>query len=279
MGIAPALIAIVFRLTIPESPRYTLDVAYDDHRALEDTQMYYGSRESVISRMSGDPVDEELEDSGEHDLFLPNDDMESIEDPQRRVSSVMNGTPIPRQRQANQFSKEDLLQYFIVEGNWRYLAGTSLCWFILDFAFYGLGINNPQVIARIWDDREISVANATEAPEWNSSLSPNAKIYDVLINDAWRSIITISTGALLGSIVLVKAINYIPRRSMLGWSFVALAILLGVTGGSFFKAFQTDLHALTITLYVLCQLLFNLGKPILFSYQQRPHNPPIETRL
>src|SRR5579859_7062363 len=41
MGAIPALIVIVFRLTIPESPRYTLDVDNDGARALRDTQKYY----------------------------------------------------------------------------------------------------------------------------------------------------------------------------------------------------------------------------------------------
>jgi PHS family inorganic phosphate transporter-like MFS transporter len=38
-----------------------------------------------------------------------------------------------------------------------------------------------------------------------------------------------------------------------------MAVLFAIVGGSYFRAANTDLHALTITLYVLCQLLFNLG--------------------
>jgi PHS family inorganic phosphate transporter-like MFS transporter len=45
----------------------------------------------------------------------------------------------------------------------------------------------------------------------------------------------------------------------MGWIFVALAALFAVNGGTFFVTFETDKHALTITLYVLAQVLFNLG--------------------
>ncbi len=45
----------------------------------------------------------------------------------------------------------------------------------------------------------------------------------------------------------------------MAWSFVALAALFAVNGGTFFIAFETDKHALTILLYVLAQAIFNLG--------------------
>src|SRR6202044_2460302 len=46
VGAIPALVAIGFRLTIPESPRYTLDVDHDGARALRDTQKYYNIHRS-----------------------------------------------------------------------------------------------------------------------------------------------------------------------------------------------------------------------------------------
>jgi hypothetical protein len=52
----------------------------------------------------------------------------------------------------------------------------------------------------------------------------------------------------------------IPRRAWLAWSFVGMAVLFAAVGGSYFRAANSDLHGrLTIVLYVLCQLLFNLG--------------------
>ena len=47
VGAIPALVAILFRLAIPESPRYTLDVDNDTVRALQDTRDHYGSQDTI----------------------------------------------------------------------------------------------------------------------------------------------------------------------------------------------------------------------------------------
>jgi PHS family inorganic phosphate transporter-like MFS transporter len=74
-----------------------------------------------------------------------------------------------------------------------------------------------------------------------------------------HDIATISSGTLPGSIIILLAIDYVPRVTWMGWTFVVLAALFAVNGGTFFVTFETDKHALTITLYVLAQVLFNLG--------------------
>jgi MFS transporter, PHS family, inorganic phosphate transporter len=71
--------------------------------------------------------------------------------------------------------------------------------------------------------------------------------------------LTVSTGAVLGSLVLVKIIPYVRRKSMLTWSFLVLAVLLAATGGSFLGTFQKESYILTVVLYALCQFAFNLG--------------------
>lgn len=64
--------------------------------------------------------------------------------------------------------------------------------------------------------------------------------------------------SLLGSLIILKLIKYIPRSTWLTWSFLVLAVLFAVAGGTFFSADQSDLHALTIALYILIQLVFNI---------------------
>ena len=262
VGAFPALVAIIFRLTIPESPRFTLDVEYDANRALLDTQTYYKSRESVDFQ---DNAVEELGTLRNPALTQADADgresiTESLSVHSARAHSISLGPHQLKPHHASQFSREDIHQYFWVEGNWRHLAGTSLCWFFLDFAFYGLGINNPRVIAKIWTSSPLPL-NANSTPAWGSDYSlQDGSIYDILKQNAIQSIITVSIGSVLGSLILIKAINYIPRKSILAWSFLGLAALLAITGGTFFKAFHSNLHALTITFYVLCQLLFNLGR-------------------
>jgi PHS family inorganic phosphate transporter-like MFS transporter len=273
VGAIPALIAIFFRLTIPESPRYTLDVDNDGSRALRDTQIYY----SIQPRASNGPVAPYLDDVEGHGSLtritraaLPHDDMpaddDDDDDDSMEIQELGGGeTHDGAAREGdealpNPFSWPELKRFFWTEGNITYLLGTSLTWFLLDFAFYGLGINNPRVLAQIWASRPLTdMQKAANTPDWANPSDPDMSIYETLKQDGIRSIITTSVGSMLGSIILIKAINYVPRKALLTWSFIAMAVLFAITGGSYFKAANTDLHALTIVLYVFCQLLFNLG--------------------
>src|SRR5438045_3696167 len=47
VGAIPAFVAIVFRWTIPESPRWTLNVDHDGTRALQDTEKYLKIQEAL----------------------------------------------------------------------------------------------------------------------------------------------------------------------------------------------------------------------------------------
>ena len=47
------------------------------------------------------------------------------------------GLPEDDEAEYTQFTFTELWSYFVRDGNWRYLASTSLTWFLLDFAYYG----------------------------------------------------------------------------------------------------------------------------------------------
>jgi PHS family inorganic phosphate transporter-like MFS transporter len=280
-GAIPAIIAIGFRLTIPESPRYTLDVDHDGVRALRDTTRYCTTTATQLP--TSQPMDERRVPHMEYSAVdgmqpLPRAHYEETNDNDSDSMEIMDvGGPTQERTQnmtpgnyndddnsedeennPDPFSYQELKQFFWTEGNIKPLLGTSITWFLLDFAFYGLGINNPRTIADIWSS-EPHVAKSSDTPAWGNPADHGLGIYETLKQDGIRSIITVSVGSLLGSIILIKAINYIPRKAWLLWSFVGMGVLFAVIGGSFFKVAHTDLHALTITLYVLCQLLFNLG--------------------
>jgi MFS transporter, PHS family, inorganic phosphate transporter len=246
VGAFPAFVAIAFRLTIPESPRFTIDVSHDGKQALKANQEFWGW-----------PIEDNYEDM--------DDNFEDMENPDAggEVENVPNAGPhqptsgCGRSEESNPFSPSELKQYFITEGNWRYLAGCSISWFCLDVAFYGLGIGNPRVIAQIWSSSRVT--NTTNVPEWQNPSDPGLSIYDTLYQDSVHYIITISIGSLLGSLVLIKAIDYIPRKAVLAWSFCGLFALFAVVGGAYSTVVYTGQHALIITLYALLQLLFNLG--------------------
>lgn len=243
VGAIPALIAIVFRLTIPESPRYTLDVEGDGDRAWRDAQRYYDTQKK--------------KQSVQHNAGV-------VSGPSGTTSTVSVLRDQDPERQSSGSSDDPLRPewkiFFIDQGNIIYLLGTSLCWFLLDFAFFGLGINNPRVIAQIWASEPITnTTAANHTPVWGNPSQPDLSIYDVLKQDGVRSIITVSIGSLLGSIIIIKVIDFVPRKAWLAWSFVGMGTLFGIVGGSYFAVANTDMHGLTITLYVFSQLLFNLG--------------------
>lgn len=212
VGAFPALIAIIFRFTITDSGRYTLDVKDQGTRAVKETRAHFYSQESLSHS--------ELEEYPDSDFDSPLEEDE----------------PLPVQ-----FSRKDLKEYFIDNGNWRYLAGTSMCWFILDLAFYGLGLLNSRTLSTLWEEKR------------------SGNLYQDLLDSAKRSIVTVSIGSLAGSIILINVIDRIPRRKILMWSYLLLAFLLLVTGICFFKATDTRAYPLTIVMYALCQLAFNLG--------------------
>ncbi|KAF1982391.1 MFS general substrate transporter, partial [Aulographum hederae CBS 113979] len=226
VGTIPTVIALIFRLTIPESGRWTIDVQNDPARAAKVTESQYPLVEE----------DEEMQEMTDDNDSLNED--ETLPEP---------------------FSRADIKQYFIKEGNWRYLAGTSLCWFLLDFAFYGLGLDNPRTLAKLWESAPQPIPEGG-VPSWASDASEAEEgIYATIRGNAKRSLLTVSIGAICGCLLLIKLIDYVPRKKMLSWSFVWLALLLAGTGASFLNTFQTNLYGLTIALYVLCQFSFNLG--------------------
>lgn len=124
VGAIPALVAILFRLTIPETGRFTLDVSNESKRALKETRGHYGIVSDIeLADGLGDGMADEMEEIDTTSMQGSDLGSDLHDQPDESL-------PIP-------FSKQDLMQYFIEEGNWRYLAGTSITWFLLDFAFYG----------------------------------------------------------------------------------------------------------------------------------------------
>ena len=222
-GVFPAILAIAFRFTITDSGIYTLDVKNEGNRAIRETEKLFYSREA----QSGSGI--ELNESDSQDGAVAEEMVDQDEE-----------LPTP-------FSRYDLHKYFIHEGNWCYLAGTSTCWFLLDLAFYGLGMYNPLTLAQLWDENDQHPTNGV-------------RLYGSLLGNAKRSIVTVSIGSILGSLTLIYFVNSIPRRKRLIWSFLILAFLLMITGISFWKAEGTRVHPLTIGLYALCQFMFNLGE-------------------
>ena len=103
--------------------------------------------------------------------------------------------------------------------------------------------------------KELSCDNS-----WRADPSqPDITIYDMLVQNTIRNLQTITTGTLPGSVIFLFVVDYVPRAAWQGWTFLALACLFAITGGTLFVAYESDKHAMTLVFYVLVQLLNNLG--------------------
>ncbi|KAE8448804.1 hypothetical protein EG329_008806 [Mollisiaceae sp. DMI_Dod_QoI] len=165
-------------------------------------------------------------------------------------------------------------QFLWNEGNIRYLFATSACWFLLDFAFYGLGMNNPRQNAAIWRPSS-QIANSTwpsshnsssydnisnvTLPDWQNPFDPGTNFYGENFDDARQYVITVSIGSMLGSILLIVFINRQSRRRLLIQSFAVLSILFLATGIVLHYTEFEGAHWVTIILYMFCQFFFNFG--------------------
>jgi len=148
IGIIPAVIALVFRFTIPESPRYTLDIVQNTQNTLEDTANYYGAPElqPEHGNIEMQPTNPDIQVSRRNSMCSeigPDEDIVSDSESESRPSEShpdRHSTPQPQLPPGDPnfipplASVKDAKKFFLAEGNWQYLLGTSLAWLFLDFA-------------------------------------------------------------------------------------------------------------------------------------------------
>lgn len=115
-GAIPACIALYYRLTIPETPRYTFDVERDVEKAAADVDAFHsGEAEGQVDEITRI----EAQQAAQKELAVP---------------------------------KASWSDFFHFYGQWRYgkiLLGTAGSWFLLDVAFYGLSLNNSVILDAI----------------------------------------------------------------------------------------------------------------------------------
>ncbi|KAK0701786.1 major facilitator superfamily domain-containing protein [Lasiosphaeria miniovina] len=202
VGALPACVALYYRITIPETPRYTFDVAHDVEKADADIKAYMANR----SEGSVDPV--------RH----------------ARVKQAGPSLAIPSA------SWPDLYTYFSQGRNLRVLLGTTLSWFFLDLAFYGLGLNNTVVLSAI-------------------GYSHGPTLYHALYNNAVGLIILACAGSLPGYWTAVVTIDTVGRKPLQIGGFAVLTVLFCLLG--FLNARLSEVPLLV--LYIAAQFFFNLG--------------------
>ena len=254
IGIIPAILALGFRLTIPESPRYKLDILQNASTVYEDTKNYYGAPELdaehgeldvLPSRTEGQP-----RPSTSSSEIAPADVVDCESDHERRSIAgftrpvVVSNDQLPP-GDPNYVpplaSWADAKNFFLTEGNWQYLLGTSLSWLFLDFAFYGLGLSSPRIVNHIWP----------------GSHGPS-NVFDSLRKNSLHTLAMVSIGTIIGGLLMIKVIKYVSPKVIQFWGFLVLFVLFMVTGSAWTKLLGTNSFGL-IVLYVLSHIAFNLG--------------------
>ncbi|KAI0303634.1 major facilitator superfamily domain-containing protein [Multifurca ochricompacta] len=108
-GCVPGVVALYFRLTIPETPRFTMDIERNVKKACRNI-------EAVLSANGVEPGVWHM-------------------DPEASTERM----------DAPRSSFQDFKAYFGQWKNARILIGTAYSWFALDIAFYGLGLNSSKI--------------------------------------------------------------------------------------------------------------------------------------
>ena len=213
VGALPACFALYYRITIPETPRYTFDVRLDVEKADADIRAYVSSRKSK-----------------DDDAYI-----ETVHRP--RVDHTYHGHGLPAPSlNVPKASWGDLLAHFGQWKNLRILIGTSMSWFFLDLAFYGLGLNSTIVL------RAISYADGDTL---------HAKLH----NQALGMVILACAGSIPGYWAAVLTVDTLGRRPLQIGGFLLLTAIFCVLGFRLHDLGEGPLLAL----YVVAQFLFNAG--------------------
>ncbi|KAM0198042.1 hypothetical protein ACHAPI_004371 [Fusarium lateritium] len=301
-GAVPALLAIIFRFFLFDCGIYSLEVRNKPGMALVNTQRIYGAPQGGgVELFPGGGTNGRSMSSGAHGQnSFP---MGQFNQNQPQMAYQVNspganhgassyrtnglGDGIRHQSSASepampvQFSREDLHNYFIRDGNWAYLLGTAATWFFLDVSFYGMSLDNRGTLSTMWattpptkiDDRlecwtsSLRGGNST-VPDWatdglpvwsTDATHPCNTIYDVLIEQTKQYLLTVSLASIAGSACFVVFANRIPRRQWLTASFLVLACFFVITGCVYYGVHQQKGAPATVVFVAICHFMFNFG--------------------
>ncbi|ODV93867.1 hypothetical protein PACTADRAFT_71897 [Pachysolen tannophilus NRRL Y-2460] len=207
-GCVPGCIALYFRLTIPESPRYTLDVEYNFDKGAADTGKF-------ISGKNGNADAE---------------DIKVLKD-LTAIASINDDVVTPPKASARDF--------FVHFSKWRHmklLIGTAGSWFMLDIAYYGLGLNSAVILEAI-------------------GYASSKNVYHSLYNASAGNLILICAGSIPGYWFSVATVDWIGRKPIQIAGFVLLTAILCIMGFGYHRIGEHGLLAM----YILAQFFENFG--------------------
>jgi PHS family inorganic phosphate transporter-like MFS transporter len=250
IGAVPALIAVFFRRSIPESPLYTADVINQPDGAIEDYL-------HLIKR--GSPPDIELG---------------PLDRPQPPPIPLLAGNP-EDEFNADKFGHRwqtywtSFSEHFFENGYWRSLLGVSLAWLMLDACFYALGSNSSTIVTRIFNSiplgTNINCTSSVGNPQNCTVIDPLAQnpnaqsLYGGLFGNSWRSLVLVCSGSLIGGLIMISLIKFHSPRLFQIFGFLALVPCF-LAAGLFLVLFKgNNATSSAAIVYVIAQGLFEVG--------------------
>jgi MFS family permease len=231
-GAIPAVLTIYGRLTLPESPRYSMNVKQDEEaarEALERTASFRRPSEKDLEKdRATHPETEEVSVPADKSIH----DGESLSRKQTMTKKT--------QKQVRHENLRDFRMYFAKWRNLKVLLGCSLTWFFMDIAFYGTNLNQAVILSLMGF-----------APE-------GAGPWETLFKQALGNLILSLLGALPGYFVTVFLIERIGRLPIQYTGFILVGILFIILGAAWTPIRDTSV-ALFIVLFAIAQFFFNFG--------------------
>ncbi|KAG2180036.1 hypothetical protein INT43_003823 [Umbelopsis isabellina] len=194
LGAVPAFATVYLRFTMPESPRYALNVQHDVEAAA-----------AAKGQQASDALVEQM-------------------------------TRVDMQKR-DHFA--EFRAYFGQWKNFKVLFGTASTWFLLDIAFYGLGLNNTIILNAIG---------------FSSKPTP----WETLWSNAVGQIIISALGSVPGYYLTVFTVEKMGRRTIQIMGFAMCAILFAILGGLYHQLLNASMPGF-IVIFTLAQLFQNWG--------------------
>lgn len=251
-GVIPGVIALYFRFTIPETPRFLSEreeipvkAEFDAINLFNEPIPLSTAKIDSLDPITRLPAPAHRKPSDdEHFLMTQSDDI-AIQ------PAILNSH--------YHLVSADIIQYFWTEGNWRTLAGTSLSWLFVDFGFHGIGLLSSHFIAKTWGTLNIH----GQAPQWMTNGTPGAGVYDMLFETSAQALVILNTGSCIGRLFLVLFSYQLNRVSLQKYGFLALAALFIALGTMLITVKMEG--PVAVVFYIIGQLLFNFGMLLFFS--------------
>ncbi|KAJ1882116.1 hypothetical protein H4R99_000837 [Coemansia sp. RSA 1722] len=216
IGCIPGLATLYWRLTMEDSKRFQFETAKAAAADADEDML----RQKLLAKQQ----------------FAESPEYESrVETPTNGLSD--SSTPRPQIRRAKTFG-----QYFSEWKHLKVLLGTSIAWFALDVAFYGINLNSSIVIDAI------GFAGDME----------NDKPSKFIIRNCLGNIIINLLGSVPGYWIAVFTIEKLGRKTIQLTGFAMLTILYVVLGFAYHQILDKSVPGF-IVLFTLAQLFQNFG--------------------